>query len=165
MSGKHLEVAVENVAGQEIAGMLQLAMAQRTKGLAKYGVSIEESNCTVEELVQHAREEMVDGAVYLGRLLHMHEAALRDARKEAVCNMLRELTGMIESVKDNALDFQLLAVKQFIDSYATATRCPVVMTMFVQPSEFEAFNQNGHNLLTLSRSGHFPFNQKVEVRL
>lgn len=41
---------------------------QREKGIAKYGKPIEKAGCTLLELVEHARQELADGSVYLGQL-------------------------------------------------------------------------------------------------
>lgn len=55
-----------------------LELVQREQvGLTKYGTSLEDSGLSHEQLLQHAREEMLDGANYL-------EAALHTARQAHV---------------------------------------------------------------------------------
>lgn len=97
-------------------------------------------------------------------LREAHSNELKEARRDAVCTMLRELNDMLKSVEGNTAEFKLLAIQEFVGSYSMATQCPVTMPMYAQPSEYERWLQSGYNLLTLSRNGHFPFTRKVEVR-
>ena len=61
-------------------------------GLKKYGVTVDRKDLTADQWLQHAIEEMLDGAAYLMRL------------REEIRNMEREQIGLLKAVGyDNAM--------------------------------------------------------------
>lgn len=69
-----------------IANALAVMLAQREKGIAKYGKSLEDANLSPAELLNHAREEAADLSVYLSAL----DKALKERYKKlsAIFDML-----------------------------------------------------------------------------
>jgi len=59
---------VSNMFPASIAGATKMMFDQRDKGVAKYGVSLEDANLDAQALLQHAREEAADLGVYLAQL-------------------------------------------------------------------------------------------------
>jgi hypothetical protein len=47
------------------------------RGLIKYGVTVDRDDLTELQWMQHAQEELLDGAVYLEKLMQTRRAALR----------------------------------------------------------------------------------------
>lgn len=152
--------------GPAIYSMLMLAIAQRVKGESKYKVLIENANLTSRDLIQHAREEMVDGAVYLTELQDVVDKEIHRCRAEAAYGLIRELECVMESVKDREPQFQLYALQNWMMSFEVITAdARRSFRMYVQPSVFEEWDRRGDNLLTLSRSRSFPFTQQLELHL
>lgn len=71
-----IEVDVRDILPPTLMSAVAMMDAQRTKGLEKYGVSLEDSGLTPKQLLQHAREEAADLSVYLAQL----EVALTKAK-------------------------------------------------------------------------------------
>lgn len=122
-----------------IKGATQLMLSQRDKGIAKYGQPIEKANLTAEELLQHAREEMADGSVYLTQLHAQFKHDLQREYGRAIHDMreLLEAAGLMTEDVSNAL-----ASGQF-SMLRTTMRC------YLAPEYAEALNR-GDNLLTIS---------------
>lgn len=57
-----------NLTGKAIEDALQVMIEQQTKGVTKYGVSIEDAGLDAAALVRHAQEEAADLSVYLAQL-------------------------------------------------------------------------------------------------
>lgn len=66
--------AMNNITGQAIGDATVVMVQQRAKGVAKYGVTIEDSGLSAEELVRHAQEEVADASVYLAQAMKAMKA-------------------------------------------------------------------------------------------
>lgn len=73
-----LEAAVKEQAGPATAEILALALAQRAKGIAKYGQGAEHAPLRFDEWINHAKEELIDLLVYLLTAAKRHEQSMRD---------------------------------------------------------------------------------------
>lgn len=98
--------AMNNITGQAIGDATVVMVQQRAKGIAKYGVTIEDSGLSVEELVRHAQEEAADASVYLAhavRVLKHHDAEIKNALDQSYSQ------GVVEGIRVlfNAFDAYL----------------------------------------------------------
>ena len=88
---------------------------RRREGIYKYGLSMEREDLTVSEWVQHAKEEALDFAVYLQKILTMlnrlEEAKKTDAEmpKKTNAEMAAEFRATFECKDDPVLAWGLIA--------------------------------------------------------
>ena len=83
---------------------------RRLEGINKYGLSMEREDLTVSEWVQHAKEEALDFAVYLQKILTMLDAP--KAAKKTNAEMAAEFRATFEC-KDDPLLAELLIAEEF----------------------------------------------------
>lgn len=98
--------AMNNITGQSIGDATVVMVQQRAKGIAKYGVTIEESGLSVEELVRHAQEEAADASVYLAqavRVLKRHDAEIKNGLDQSYSRGVSEGIRMLFNAFDNYL--------------------------------------------------------------
>ena len=147
--------------GPEIYSLVQQAIAQRA--------TIDNVVLSAADLIQNARQELTDGSLFLARLSQQVEAEMRRTRAEAINGMTFELACVMESIANKDLQFQLYAIREWNTSYANAlanaTDRRTVLPMYVQPTVWDDFMATNNNLLTLSRSGGFPFLKKLELHV
>ena len=82
---------------------------RRHEGLYKYGLSMEREDLTVSEWVQHAKEEALDFAVYLQKILTMLDAP--KTAKKTNAEMAAEFR-MIFQCEDDPLLAELLIAEE-----------------------------------------------------
>lgn len=80
--------AVEQQAGSTVAEILALAMAQRAKGVEKYGQGVEQASLQFSDWTKHAKEELIDFLVYIIQA---------DAKYKQMQNELQKLFNAIDA--------------------------------------------------------------------
>lgn len=112
--------AMNNITGQAIVDATVVMVQQRAKGIAKYGVTIEGSGLSAEELVRHAQEEAADASVYLAqavRVLKRYDAEIKDELDHSYS------LGVVEGVRR--------AFQQFERDYMKFAPTPNMDALFV----------------------------------
>lgn len=55
-----------------IEGVIAKIKQRSERGLSKYGVGLDRTDLTVQEWLQHAQDELLDGANYLEKLIRLN---------------------------------------------------------------------------------------------
>jgi hypothetical protein len=98
------------VADKIYAAVIAELKKRRREGLYKYGLSMEREDLTMSEWVQHAKEEALDFAVYLQKILTMLDAP--KTAKKTNAEMAAEFR-MIFQCEDDPLLAELLIAEEF----------------------------------------------------
>ena len=130
--------------GDAINRFTALMVRQREKGLAKYGVPVEDAPLDASAWLQHMVEEMADCAVYAMQL----QKAITAEREQAVADFAAQIREVLSDPTMGRV-IKLEFLSEMVTNWEGVTRCQV---MYAQQSELEKFNSTGANLLTLSRT-------------
>ena len=101
------------VSGTELAVCLDIQQRQQ-HGIAKYSTTVADNPLALREWLQHAFEEMLDGAIYLKRAMEKIDAEMEQIKAERQ---------NIENVKVALLT---LLPAHLVEERAAAMRLPVV---------------------------------------
>lgn len=162
-SGQDFEVRVEpvpvaqlpdayEIGGKAIHAGISMMLAQRAKGLEKYGVAIEDAGLSADELCEHAQQEMADGLVYVSELRQQIKRDIGKAVGEHSANVLA-----IVDDESKSQEMRLAIIREMLLTHSNGARTTV---MYAQQSQLE---QRDTNLLTLSRARNFPFLTALKV--
>jgi hypothetical protein len=144
-----------------IAASIDVMLAQRMKGINKYGVSIEDAGLAAGELLAHAREEAADTSVYLAQLAVAMREDQQRVWRESVALFNAHMAAVTHLRDDLALEY----IRDQLAEMTATTAPPECMVMYAQASAVEEWKRMGANLLSLSRSSGFPFNVPIKVML
>lgn len=109
--------ALASLTGTAIGAAYEVMLQQREKGIAKYGVSIEDANLSVEELIRHAQEEAADASVYLAQAM---KAANKAEQRAQELEDRSYSQGVVEGIKRAFQQFEACAMKRAPNPEAAA---------------------------------------------
>ena len=116
-----VHLAMNNITGQAIGDATVVMVQQRAKGITKYGVTIEDSGLSAEELVRQAQEEAADASVYLAqavRVLKRYDAEIKNELDHSYS------LGVVEGMRR--------AFQQFERDYMKFAPTPNMHTLFAE---------------------------------
>lgn len=150
-----MELDVTKIAGKAIARVMVLLIGQREKGLAKYGVPVEDAPLSSAEWIKHAQEEAADFLVYSVRIAE----TIEEEKRQAVAEFIGRVNIILDDPNMRSFDLKIAALEELVDGYTPVTG----LQMYAQQSQLQEFVSTEANLLTLSRSRAFPFNTPIKV--
>lgn len=151
-----MEFDVGKIAGKAVARVVAMLVGQREKGLAKYGVAVEDAPLTSAEWIKHAQEEACDFLIYTVRAAEVIEEEKQKA--------LAEFAALIADICSDPTRGDSELRMRWIADICDNTRGNLSAKMFyAQMSQLQEFTATDANLLTLSRVRVFPFFTPIKV--